>query len=78
MLTNMQQGLVNAGNNIINLLPLCPFYRMQEITINSQMLSWLSWFIPFDAIIALLQAWLSAITVWYIAKTALRWAKVIS
>ena len=78
MLTSFMQSLINGGNRILNTLPLCPFYSIQAITIDNQILSWLSWFIPFDAMIALLNAWLAAIVVWYAAKTVMRWSKIIS
>jgi hypothetical protein len=78
MFTGLIESLTRAGNAMLGTLPLCPFYRVQEITLSNELLSWLSWFIPFDAIIALLNAWLAAIAVWYIAKKALRWAKIIS
>ena len=78
MLTNFVDALVRAGNGLLDILPLCPFHRMQEVQLSNEMLGWMSWFIPFDAIIALLNAWLAAIAIWYMAKKGLRWAKIIS
>jgi hypothetical protein len=78
MLTSLIQALINAGNAALSLLPLSPFYGVQQVVVDSEILSWLAWFIPFDAIVALLQAWCVAIGVWYIATKALRWAKMIS
>ena len=78
MLERFVNGLVNTGNSFLDMLPVCPFYRVQEITLSNEMLSWLSWFIPFDAIIALINAWLAAVILWYTAKKGLRWARFIS
>jgi hypothetical protein len=78
MITDAINGLARVGDAFLDMLPLCPFYRVQEITLTNEILSWLSWFIPFDAIIGLLNAWLAAIVIWYIAKKGLRWAKIIS
>jgi len=78
MLTSFVDSLVNVGNRLLDTLPLCPFIQFQEFMLTSEMLGWLNWFIPMDAIIGLVNAWLAAITIWYIAKTGLRWAKIIS
>ena len=61
----------------IDLLPRCPFLYLQEIPIDSELLAFVSWVIPFPQIIALLQAWTVAIGVWYVVKVGLRWAKAI-
>ena len=78
MLTSFVDTLVSAGNRLLDTLPLCPFVQFQEFMLTNELLSWLNWFVPMDAIIGLVNAWLAAITIWYIAKTGLRWAKVIS
>ena len=78
MITNIIQALMNAGDAVLGMLPVSPFIRMEQIALDNQVLGWISWFIPFDAIIGLLNAWLAAIVVWYFSKKTLRWAKIIS
>jgi hypothetical protein len=78
MLTEFTNAISRAGNGFLDMLPICPFYRVQEITVSNEILSWLSWFIPFDAMVGLINAWLAAVSVWYVAKKAMRWAKIIS
>jgi hypothetical protein len=64
-------------DNLINSLPTCPFLRLQEFTTDSELLSFISWIVPFPEIIALLQPWTVAIGFWYVAKIGLRWLKAI-
>jgi len=78
MLTQLIQSLINIGTAALSMLPMSPFIGIQQVVVDSELLSWLAWFIPFDAIVALLSAWCVAIAVWYIATKALRWAKMIS
>ncbi|MCL2189882.1 MAG: hypothetical protein FWC16_12870 [Defluviitaleaceae bacterium] len=78
MITTLVQPLINAGNRILDTLPLCPFVSIEAITLDNQTLAAISWFIPFNEIIALLNTWLAAIVIWYAAKTVMRWAKMIS
>jgi len=77
MISSIIQGLTDAGTAVLNLLPTCPFYQAQQIIIDNQILGWIAWVVPFPEIIALLNAWLAAILVWYVSKKALRWAKLI-
>jgi hypothetical protein len=69
--------LDNILDNIINLLPICPFIQLQNLPIDSELLSFIAWIVPFPQIIALLQAWLFAIGLWYMYKLALRRLRAI-
>ena len=80
MLTTLFQGIIDGIGgllNVFNVLPTSPFLSINAVTIDNRILGMLSWLVPFDAIIALLNAWLTAITIFYISKKALRWMKMI-
>jgi len=80
MLTNLIQRIIDGMANLgsaVDRLPVSPFQSIEQLAIDHQILSFAAWLIPFPQIIALLQAWIAAIAVWYVAKTALRWAKII-
>lgn len=62
---------------IINLLPNSPFTILDNSSV-TQYLSGLSWFIPFQQIISILEAWLAAIVIYYLYSAIMRWIKVIS
>jgi len=71
------EALENAAHAAIDLLPICPFLSLQQMPISNRVLGYIAWFVPFAEIIALAQLWLISIGIWYIAKTAMRWAKAI-
>jgi len=80
MLTALVQAIINgigALGGVLDNLPLCPFHQVNAVVLDSQLLSMLAWFVPFDAIISLLQTWLVSIAGWYVAKTGLRWKRII-
>ena len=81
MLTNLIQSIIDLGSAAMSMLPLCPFWAMQNsinnIVVSSEVLSFLSWFVPFEAILTIGFMWLQAILVWYLAKKSMRWAKLI-
>ena len=80
MLTDLVQSFLNgvAGlGDVAAFLPRCPFLQINAVMIDNRILGMLAWFVPFDAIVALLQAWAAAVSVWYVAKTAMRWKRII-
>ena len=80
MLTDLFQSVLNgiAGlGNVASILPRCPFLQINQVVISNRILGMLAWLIPFDAIVGLLQAWGAAVGVWYLAKTAMRWKRII-
>ena len=80
MLTDLLQSFINGVSNIGNvadMLPGSPFNSINAVKLDNQILASIAWFIPFNEMIALLNAWLAAIVVWYLAKKALRWMKMI-
>jgi uncharacterized membrane protein len=80
MLTNLINALIRGIATLvdfINVLPTSPFQSINAVMVDSQVLAFIAWFVPFEAIIGLLQAWIAAIITWYISKKALRWMKLI-
>ena len=81
MLVRAIQGVLNfisgAFDFIMFLLPLSPFAAFNEVAIENQFLRWLAWIVPIPAILGVLQAWASAIALFYIWKVALRWIRAI-
>jgi len=61
----------------IGLLPESPFTAFISVMGNIPYLDILNWFVPITEILAVGQAWLLAITVFYIASLILNWVKAI-
>jgi len=82
MLTKFMQtiidGLVALLKTVIGLLPSSPFASVYNLTIDNELLQFLAWIVPYPQIIAVLQAWLATITVFYLYQIVMRWVKVIS
>ena len=55
----------NLLRGVMNLLPISPFKAMLTAIDDSQVLSLLNWFIPFDVIVAILQTWAAAMVGYY-------------
>lgn len=62
---------------VFALLPPSPFSAIDNTPVQS-FLSGLSWIIPFSQILAILELWLTAIGLYYIASIVLRWVKAIN
>lgn len=81
MLTDLFQvvidGVSSVGGGVADMLPTSPFRNIRAVTVSNEILANIAWLVPFNEIIALLSAWLSAIVIWYISKKALRWMKII-
>lgn len=63
-------------NGILNVLPNSPFTAISNSSV-SEYLPGLAWIIPFSQIIAVSEAWLSAILVYYTYSIIMRWIKII-
>ena len=80
MLTDLVQAIINGLGtltNVVYALPVSPFVHVNAVVLDNEILGMIAWFIPFGPIIGLLQGWLIAIAVWYMAKKGLRWMKMI-
>lgn len=63
--------------NLVKLFPASPFRQFLEVSLDSRGLQWLNWFVPIPQIIAVLQAWLVAVGVFYLYSVVARWVKLI-
>lgn len=70
-------GWDQIGDTIINALPKSPIVFLQTNDTVNTFISWVNYFIPIYTFIAMTEAWLTAIAVYYIVSVILRWAKVI-
>jgi hypothetical protein len=82
MLTNMTNSFIEGLGNLLqgaaSILPTSPFQSLLQVAVDTKIIGMLSWVVPFPQIIALLQAWITAVALWYAAVKVLRWAKQIS
>ena len=62
---------------VLKLLPTSPFTSFIEACGNLPYLSWLNWFIPVGQMIAIGEAWLIAIGLFYLYSIVLRWIRAI-
>lgn len=62
---------------VINLLPTSPFTRFINLLEDLPFLDYLNWFIPIGTFIAIGQAWLVSIGLFYAYSIILRWVKAI-
>lgn len=69
-------GLVAVGEGLINLLPPSPF-RILDNSAVADYLDSLNWIIPVSSIVAILEAWVVAIAIYYVVSIALRWIKAV-
>lgn len=76
-------GLSNIGlvliflSFVFALLPESPFTLFLNQMQNIPFLDVLNWFVPVSEIIAIGQAWLVAVTAFYIVSLILRWIKAL-
>ena len=75
----LSNALVSFAVGVVNLFPTSPFVILDEMA-NSEFYEWLqmmNWFIPVNSFVAILEAWLSCVAVYYVYQVVLRWVKVI-
>ena len=63
---------------VLKLLPTSPFTSFIEACSDMPYLGWLNWFIPVGQMIAVGEAWLVAIALFYMYSIVLRWIKAIA
>jgi len=64
-------------NSIMIILPDSPFVMLSRDADIMQILGWVNWVIPVGEMIAILEAWLVAVALFYVYQLILRWAKAI-
>ncbi|MCL2456426.1 MAG: hypothetical protein FWD19_02615 [Defluviitaleaceae bacterium] len=80
MIMGLIQLLINgfgAMGRFIAMLPQSPFQNLSGVIGENPYIDAVLWIIPVGQALSLLQAWLTAITLYYAVKVPLRWAKVI-
>lgn len=77
----MLETIVGLFNNIyatiINLLPGSPFKAFGELFTDIPYLKYLNWFLPLSEMIAVLQAWVAVIAIFYSYKAILGFIKLL-
>jgi hypothetical protein len=73
------QAIYDIAEGALSILPDSPFTFLSNYSTSpvGQWLGYLNWFIPVNSFIAILEAWLLAIGVYYLLSIILRWAKAI-
>lgn len=62
---------------VLKLLPMSPFLSFINAMEKLPYLSWVNWFVPIGSIIAIGEAWLVSISLFYLYSIVLRWIKAI-
>lgn len=65
------------GSALQEVLPLSPFSPFIEQFRDLPYMGYINWFLPIGAAISVLEAWLSAILLFYLYSIVLRWVKAI-
>jgi amino acid permease len=77
LLNGLIAGVATVLGWLVAILPSSPFQAVSYTAISNEFLGFAAWFLPVTQIIAILQAWLLAIGLWYLWKTLMRWVKMI-
>lgn len=70
-------GFGTLINSVFGLLPQSPFSAISNSGASSYF-GTLAWFIPISSIVAISQAWLACILLYYGYSVILRWVKLIT
>ena len=80
-MTNVWNSIVSAVNKIINailfLLPDSPFSDLEIPDEVRNIRGYVNYFVPIKAMLIIAGSWLTAIAIYYLYQTILRWAKAI-
>ena len=77
MLSSMSELLTKFLDWVLALLPHSPFQSFIKACGDLPALGWLNWFVPVGQIIAIGEAWLVAIGLFYLYSIILRWIRAI-
>jgi flagellar biosynthesis protein FliQ len=68
-------------NNVLavvaQVLPDSPFQAISKIPEVTAVLGFVNWVVPLSEMMAIFQAWITAIVVFYVYQIVLRWARAI-
>lgn len=73
----IKEGLQSLGIAALRMLPPSPFIAFMNQMESQTWLKWLNWIIPIGTFVAILEAWLACVSIFYIYQLVLRWAKAI-
>ena len=76
-LSSVGETISSIGDKIIELLPRSPIAFIDSNPQIKEIISFMNWFIPVDTMIAMTEAWLTAILIYYVVQVILRWTKII-
>lgn len=62
---------------VLVMLPDSPFIMLEKSSEINAVLGFVNWVVPLSEMVAILQLWIVAITVFYVYQLILRWAKAI-
>jgi hypothetical protein len=68
----------NLAKHLVLLLPRSPFHDFIEWSLSQDYLRYLNWLVPVAQMVAILEAWVLAIGIYYIYQIVLRWVKVVA
>lgn len=77
MLMKVKAALVALVDALLSFLPDSPFTAFLEKTASIPELGYLNYFIPVQEMIAVSEAWLACVAVFYLYQAVLRFAKMI-
>lgn len=79
MLDSLSNAIFTAVEAVLGFFPTSPFVILEQMTATEyyQWLKWLNWFIPINTFVAILQAWLTCIAIYYVVQIPMRWIKAI-
>lgn len=77
MLDFFSEMFQKFGNWLVSVLPHSPFLSFISVVKKVPYLEYLNWFIPVDAILKVLVAWLGTISLFYVYSIIARWVKLI-
>ena len=79
MWDSLTSSVVTFIHKILDLLPDSPFLVLANLSTSEfhQWLAWLNWFIPVNTFVAILEAWLVGLGLYYVYQIVLRWVKAI-
>lgn len=80
-MTSIWNGIVSGVNKILNailfMLPDSPFADLEIPDEVRYIFGYVNYFVPIKAMLIIAGSWLTAIAIYYIYQTILRWAKAI-
>lgn len=79
MLETFGSWVYDMAESALSLLPDSPFLFLKEMAAGdfAEWFHILNWFIPINVFLGILEAWCSAILLYYVVQVVLRWAKAI-